>query len=84
MSALTPEAVAGAKFFDAAFEQMIESFDWDGCDMQAAAKKAGLIYEREYDPVTDEGMDAEEGDTVFVLTDVGKGLLSLLQADPQP
>jgi hypothetical protein len=69
--------IALAKFFTAAFEHMLEGYDWDGCDMQAAMRQSGLTYERLYDPATDEDIDACEGDMIFVLTETGKAVRAL-------
>lgn len=80
MTAETEAAIAGARLFAAAIEHMNEGYDWDGCDLQDACKKAGLTYERLYDPATDEHMGAEEGDTVWVPTEAGKRLLAIARS----
>ena len=72
-----PQALALSRFFAAAMENMRDGWDWDGLDMQETAKKAGLIYERLYDPETDAGMDADVGDPVWVVTKAGAAALAL-------
>ena len=71
------DVLALSRFFAAAMENMRDGWDWDGLDMQETAKKAGLIYERLYDPETDAGMDADVGDPVWVVTEAGAAALAL-------
>jgi len=73
-------AVAAAKFFAAAIEHMQEGYDWDGADLGETCKKLGLTRERLYDPDTDSGMDASDGDIIWVPTEEGQALLDLARA----
>lgn len=74
------DIVAAAKLFASAIEHMNEGYDWDGHDLQVACKKAGLTFERPYNPETDDGIDAEDGDIIWVPTEAGKRLLTLARA----
>ncbi len=73
-------AAAAAKFFAAAIEHMQEGYDWDGADLQETCKRLGLTRERLYDPATDTGMDASEGDIVWVPSAKGQELLKLARS----
>ena len=76
--------IAAARLFAAAIEHMQEGYDWDGCDLQAACKKVGLTKERLYDPATDQGLEASDGDMVWVPTAEGQALLDLARAQVRP
>jgi hypothetical protein len=69
--------IAAAKLFAAAVDHMQEGYDWDGSDLQEICKKSGLIKERLYNPKTDSGMDASEGDIVWEPTSEGQELLKM-------
>lgn len=72
--------IAAARLFAAAIGHMQEGYDWDGCDLQATCKKVGLTKERLYDPTTDQGIEASDGDMVWVPTAEGQALLNLARA----
>lgn len=72
--------IAAARLFAAAIEHMQEGYDWDGCDLQATCKKVGLTKERLYDPATDQGLEASNGDIVWVPAAEGQALLNLARA----
>lgn len=78
---ITKESIiAAARLFAAAIELMQEGYDWDGCDLQNTCKKLGLTKERLYNPATDDGIEASEGDIVWVPTPEGQELLKLARA----
>jgi hypothetical protein len=72
--------IAAARLFAAAIEHMQEGYDWDGCDLQATCKKIGLTKERLYDPANDFGIEASDGDMVWVPTAEGQALLDFARA----
>lgn len=74
------DIAAAATLFQEAIQHMQDGWDWEGWELQATCLKAGLTYERPYNPETDHGMDAEVGDSVWVPTDAGKRLLVLARA----
>ena len=76
--------IAAARLFAAAIEHMQEGYDWDGRDLQATCKKVGLTKERLYNPATDQGLEASDGDMVWVPTAEGRALLDLARAQVRP